>query len=95
MKIKAPDSIAQDEPKYKANAWQQYELDELGAWVHLLCKRSKHRTDRQKREKDLRDASNYLGMMAAHVDHLLNELAESPEELGWGGPDLTDPNNQV
>jgi hypothetical protein len=52
---------------YYPNTWENYTLEELGMWVHLLVKRSEHRTDKTKAEKDAYDASRYLEMMQQHV----------------------------
>jgi hypothetical protein len=38
-------------------------MQELGEWVHLLCKRAEHRSNPKKRKKDLYDARNYLSFM--------------------------------
>ena len=55
---------------YKLNAWDNYSLDELGHWVHLLAKRSQHRDNDEKRQKDLYDAQNYLDMMQSKLNEL-------------------------
>lgn len=68
--MKPPESITGHAPKYNDRAWEQYTLQELGNWVHLLAKRSTHRADSEKRAKDLTDAQNYLDMMQAHINHL-------------------------
>lgn len=72
-----PASLEQHAPKYQDNAWQQYTLQELGTFVHLLVKRSGHRTDVAKADKDLRDAQNYLCMMQAHIDDAQKKLVTS------------------
>lgn len=53
---------------YKPQAWEAYTLAELGWWVHLLTKRAEHRSNPEKRAKDLHDASNYLSMMEAKLE---------------------------
>lgn len=55
---------------YKPNAWEAYSFQELGSWVHLLAKRSEHRDNKEKRQKDLYDAQNYLSMMQSKLDEL-------------------------
>lgn len=65
-----PDQIKDHADDYADNAWTAYTLDELGHFVHLLAKRSTHRTDEAKRRKDIYDARNYLRMMEAHLDSL-------------------------
>ena len=53
---------------YNPGAWEAYTLAELGWWVHLLTKRAEHRSNPEKRAKDLHDASNYLAMMEAKLE---------------------------
>jgi hypothetical protein len=80
--MKTPDSIAEHQQKYHANAWRQYSAAELGQWVALLVKRAGHWTEAARRAKDLKDAQNYLNMLQAHIDavtmtepnHILEEL---------------------
>lgn len=55
--------IEKHEKDYKPEAWKQYTLGELGMWVHLLNKRAEMRSNQEKEEKDLYDASNYLWML--------------------------------
>jgi hypothetical protein len=59
----------------KTRAWGDYNFSELGAWVHLLTKRSEQRMTLEARAKDLQDARNYLGMM----DRKLGEFEERAE----------------
>ena len=68
--MNTPESIIPHAPKYNDRAWEQYSLQELGNWVHLFAKRATHRTDADKRAKDLTDAQNYLDMMQAHLNDL-------------------------
>ena len=68
-----PESIKEHQHKYKPDAWFWYEAWEYGMWVHLLMKRSAHRSDDAKRKKDLDDAQNYLDMLQAR----LNDLKEA------------------
>ncbi len=63
-----PDSIKEHQDKYKPDAWKDYTIDELGHWVHLLTKRSEHRQDQTKKQKDLEDAQNYLNMIQSHLN---------------------------
>lgn len=65
--LKTPDTIKQWSPKYKDNSWKDYSPFELGMWVHLLLKRSTHRSNEEGRAKDIQDASNYLDMLLAHL----------------------------
>lgn len=73
MEIKTPESIKEHQTKYIEGIWKEYSLYELGWWVHLLAKRSQHRVDATKRDKDLTDAQNYLNMMQSHLDALRRE----------------------
>ncbi len=66
--MKTPESIVQHAARFNDNAWKQYTPAELGDFVHLLIKRSAHRTEPAKRTKDIDDAQNYLNMLQAHVD---------------------------
>lgn len=65
-----PQGCVTHQPDYKAKAWEMYSLAELGQWVHLLAKRAEHRQNKEKRDKDLYDAQNYLTMMQAKLDEL-------------------------
>ncbi len=66
--------IEKHQPDYKENAWKQYELHELGYWVHLFVKRAGHRKDIEKARKDLYDAKNYLWMMQKKLEEKENEI---------------------
>lgn len=68
--MKIPNSIKAHASKYTDGAWEQYTVDELGAFVHLLLKRAVHRVDLDKRRKDIEDAQNYLSMMQSHIDRV-------------------------
>jgi hypothetical protein len=67
--MKRPESIESHQGDYKNKAWQNYTLQELGMWVHLFVKRAAHRTNAEKKTKDLYDAQNYLNMMQEHIDN--------------------------
>ena len=67
-----PTEIEKHEDKYKKEAWRAYDLSELGMWAHLFVKRSAHRTDFDKKIKDLTDAKNYLAMAVAIVEEEIN-----------------------
>ena len=69
-----PQGCQAHQPDYKAQAWEAYSLFELGMWVHLFTKRAAHRTNEQKREKDLQDAQNYLAMMQSKLNEVKDEL---------------------
>ena len=68
VKMETPQNIKTHQKDYKNKSWQDYTLQELGTWVHLLVKRSKHRDNPEKKAKDLYDAKNYLDMMQSHID---------------------------
>jgi hypothetical protein len=55
--------IEKHQEDYKPEIWKQYTKEELEWWVKLLKKRATHRTNPEKRDKDLYDASNYEWML--------------------------------
>lgn len=61
--MKTPDKIKVHQNDYKTSAWKEYTKEELEWWVRLLTKRASHRTDEDKKRKDLYDASNYQSML--------------------------------
>ena len=65
-----PESCVPHQADHKNQAWEAYTFAELGQWVHLFAKRSEHRNPGEKKEKDLRDAQNYLDMMQAKLNEL-------------------------
>lgn len=71
-----PESIKSHQSDYKPNTWATYTFQELGMWVQLLITRAAHRQNVAKREKDLYDASNYLVMMQAKLDSVIEELSK-------------------
>lgn len=77
--MNTPDDIKKHAKDYNNKAWEQYTLYELGQWVHLLTKRSQHRSTKEKRDKDLYDAGNYLKMMSAHLEHLKQTQQKTDE----------------
>jgi hypothetical protein len=66
-------SIKDHEKDYKPEAWKNYTIAELGWWIHLLAKRSKHRNNQEKRKKDLYDASNYFWMLQQKLEEYKEE----------------------
>ena len=66
--MNTPDSIKEFSTEYKNKSWEEYEPQELGMWVHLLLKRAGHRTSRDKRDKDILGAQNYLDMLQEHIN---------------------------
>ena len=65
-----PKGINPHQADYKDRAWEQYSFEELGMFVHLLTKRATHRSNPEKKKKDLYDARNYLSMMDAKLKDL-------------------------
>lgn len=53
------DGLEPHEADYKPLSMEEYSNEELRQWVHLLRKRAGHRTNEEKRAKDLYDADNY------------------------------------
>ena len=72
--MKTPESIYPYRGKYKDHSWEDYTPEELGMWVHLFIKRAYHRTQKEKIEKDLTDAQNYLNMMQEHINSAKERL---------------------
>ena len=68
MSPEPPKEIKDNSKDYNIGSWADYSLQELGSWVHLLHKRATHRTNLEKKEKDLHDARNYWIMMGAWLD---------------------------
>lgn len=68
--MNTPEEIKSHERDYKPDAWKSYSIEELGCFVHLLAKRSEHRSDFTKKAKDLEDARNYWRMIGSHLDEL-------------------------
>lgn len=67
--MRTPDSILENSENFYGHSWEEYEPSELGMWVHLLLKRSKHRSNLDKAAKDLKDAQNYLNMLQEHINY--------------------------
>jgi hypothetical protein len=76
-KPETPETLQPHQKSYKQEAWMNYTLQELGDWIHLLVKRSKHRSDPDKKAKDLYDARNYWLMMGAMLEHENVEVTEA------------------
>lgn len=72
-----PKSIKKHKNEYKNSSWRNYSFEELAGWVHLLSKRAKHRTEKDKAEKDFYDAQNYLNMMQSKLDEMKKELKKA------------------
>lgn len=61
--MNTPEQIKPHAADYKDKSWQNYTEEELAWWVKLLTKRASHRTNEEKRNKDLYDAGNYQAML--------------------------------
>lgn len=72
-------TIGNHEHDYQSAAWQQYTMAELGQWVHLLTTRAGHRSNADKRKKDLYDARNYWSMMGAILDAMEKASEDQPK----------------
>ena len=72
--MRTPECIKSHQADYKHHAWQDYTLEELSWWVRLLTKRSTHRTDPAKVQKDLYDAKNYQAMYDERLKHVQGEI---------------------
>ena len=59
--------LEQHQKDYVGEAWMRYSIQELGNFVHLFNKRSKHRAGVIKAAKDLHDAKNYLWMLEQNL----------------------------
>ncbi len=66
MTDKLKDMLEENQPNYKKEAWKNYTDEELRWWIKLLRKRAGHRSDPEKRTKDLKDASNYELMLSGN-----------------------------
>jgi len=66
---------------YKKDAWHEYSLEELGAWVSLLSKRATHRSDLDKAQKDMYDAKNYYRMMGEMLKEISERIGIDFEQL--------------
>lgn len=65
--METPTSLEPHAKDFHNDAWKMYTPAELGQWVALLVKRSHHRKDPVKAQKDVYDAQNYLNMLQSHV----------------------------
>lgn len=68
---------------FDKDAWREYQVYELGWFVHLLLMRSRHRTDAIKRAKDIYDAGNYLSMMGAHITAFASDVPGGVDPTRW------------
>lgn len=78
--MSTPKEVQKYAGSYHDGAWRQYEAREFGEWAHLLLKRAVHRTQVEKRKKDLTDARNYALFLLARVDETARALGVTLEE---------------
>ena len=62
---KMPEGLKKHQKDYREGAWNEYTDEELRWWVHLLTMRAGHRSNPEKRDRDLYDASNYQSILDA------------------------------
>ena len=65
--MEIPENIKPYQENYRDGAWQEYSEEEYRWWVVLLTQRATHRTNKEKKAKDLTDARNYLEMWLSRV----------------------------
>ena len=63
MSKELDEMLGEHQSKFKVKSWKNYTDEELRWWITLLRKRAEHRSDKDKRDKDLKDASNYTLML--------------------------------
>lgn len=61
--------LDENQSKFKTGAWKNYTDEELRWWIKLLRKRAEHRTDEDKKYKDLKDANNYELMLSESIKY--------------------------
>lgn len=71
------EALAKNEANYNPEAWKNYSLAELCGWVENLTKRSTHRSNEEKKSKDLTDAQNYLDMIKNDVDNFIQKMQDN------------------
>jgi len=74
--------IAEHEKDYKPMIWENWTLQEMGNAVHFYAKRAGMRSNKEKAEKDLHDAQNYLELMKKKLDLITGDLAVNIEMTG-------------
>ena len=82
--MKTPSSILPLSEDWQNGSWRDYDIHELGMWVHVLVKRAYHRTKTKDAKKDLEDAQNYLNMMQEHINQAKEDLNGLDSILGHG-----------
>jgi len=65
--------LSEHQSKFKVKSWKNYTDEELRWWIKLLRKRAEHRSDEDKRTKDLKDASNYELMLNESVKYNITD----------------------
>jgi len=73
--------LNEHQSKFKVKSWKNYTDEELRWWIKLLRKRAEHRSDEEKRDKDLKDASNYALMLSESIKYDPTKTGESPDDI--------------
>jgi hypothetical protein len=68
--------LGEHQSKFKVKSWKNYSDEELEWWIKLLRKRAEHRSDEEKRNKDLKDASNYALMLNESMKYTMKDNDE-------------------
>ena len=64
ISMETPSNIKKHAGDYNDRAWEEYSFAELGNFVHLLAKRSEHRSNPEKKKKGpslMKTAKEYKG----------------------------------
>jgi len=68
------DRLEKHKPDYKPKAYEAYTITQLGGIVEFFAQRASHRTNEEKKRKDLYDAKNYLWMMEQKLRKKCSDL---------------------
>jgi len=71
---KIDERLEKHQPDYKAKAYREYSIVELGNIIAFFVKRASHRVEIGKMTKDVYDAKNYLAMMEQKVKNKAEKL---------------------
>lgn len=71
--MKTPEQIKSHSEDYQDDSWKLYTEKELLHWVQNLSKRATQRTNVEKAKKDIYDARNYMAMLQAKLNHMIDE----------------------
>ena len=73
--------LGEHQSKFKVKSWKNYTDEELRWWIKLLRKRAEHRTDPEKKAKDIKDASNYGLMLSESLKYDTTKTGENPDDI--------------